>query len=312
MATHVTQRNSIRSRSTRTPITANGAVLPQKGDDALYLRKPPLTRSGIVYALSAIEHEDQEFSVTDTSSAGWSGVDIVPARRSRNAPVSSSGTVIYLNQFEHPSSPAKSLTMSPAGSSSISMFHWSYPIATNSLWNFGLWSSGMDIVGISDAEGITVGTEGTPSSQQWPQTSKEENVQQLVNEALAFLSTPERERLAKRLLQLETDAKEEGEPGCSGISIPSLRNFVNFLKTNKELLIPLISLTSEGNIYASWKASLNRIFSVHFLGDSNVRFVIFRPNDKHPDKTIRLSGSATADIVVEIAAKQGFRSWAFR
>jgi hypothetical protein len=39
------------------------------------------------------------------------------------------------------------------------------------------------------------------------------------------------------------------------------------------------------------------VFSIHFLPNADARFVMFKPNEKHPERKIRISGSATIDTL---------------
>lgn len=114
--------------------------------------------------------------------------------------------------------------------------------------------------------------------------------------------------VADRLLTLFNDAKED-DPTSIGIVLGSLRNFYNFFQLHTDLKCPSISLTPDNNIYVSWRAKKNRVFSVHFLPSADVRFVIFKPNDRHPEKQIRLSGTATTDILKETVAPHGVWIW---
>ena len=86
-------------------------------------------------------------------------------------------------------------------------------------------------------------------------------------------------------------------------------NLNQFFQINTNIKCPTISLTPENNIYASWKGKQNRVFSVHFLASGSVRFVIFKPNDRHPEQQIRLSGTATSDILRETVTPYGVWDW---
>ena len=104
--------------------------------------------------------------------------------------------------------------------------------------------------------------------------------------------------MAKRLLALYYDAKEE-DPDSLGMSAGSLRSFTNFILSHTNLKCPTISLTPDYNIYASWRCEQNRVFSVHFFPNGDARFVIFKPNNRHPERITRISGVATTDILME-------------
>lgn len=138
--------------------------------------------------------------------------------------------------------------------------------------------------------------------------SADEQIQELIFQIKAFLTIPYRHELANRLVTLFKDAKEE-DPTCSGISVGSLRYFYNFLQLHTNLKCPTISLTPEYNIYASWRDDQKRVFSVHFLSNGDARFVIFKPNDRHPERQIRLSGIATTDILMEMVSSYRVLDW---
>jgi len=138
--------------------------------------------------------------------------------------------------------------------------------------------------------------------------NEHEQVQELILEIRTSLSIPYHESLANRLVALFNDAKEE-DSASLGIAVGSLRNFHNFLQSNTNLRCPTISLTPEYNIYASWRLEENRVFSVHFLLNGDTRFVIFKPNDRHPERQIRISGTATTDILKETVSPYGVWDW---
>lgn len=107
-----------------------------------------------------------------------------------------------------------------------------------------------------------------------------------------------REKLIARLKQLREESIEE-EPSHSGIEIESLRDFLGFLQGAPNLQKPLLSLTPEREIYATWKDSPKKLLSIRFLGGKRARFVIFKPNNKDPGMIQRLSGSTTSDAILQ-------------
>lgn len=137
---------------------------------------------------------------------------------------------------------------------------------------------------------------------------EEDQVQELIFRIKRSRSICHRGRLANRLLNLFKDAKEE-DPDCLGIAAKSLRNFNNFLLLHTNLKCPTISLTPDYNIYASWRDGQNRVFSIHFLPDADVRFVIFKLNVRHPERKIRISGVATTDVLMETVTPYGIGDW---
>lgn len=138
--------------------------------------------------------------------------------------------------------------------------------------------------------------------------TKDDQVQELI---FRFRTSPyisNCESLANKLLALFNDAKEE-DTDSIGITLGSIRYFYNFLQLYTNLKVPVISLTPDNNIYASWRYDQNRVFSVHFLPNGDVCFVVFKPNYKHPERKIRFSGTATIDTLRETVASSGVWDW---
>lgn len=127
---------------------------------------------------------------------------------------------------------------------------------------------------------------------------EEEQVQELIFRFKKFRSIPYHKRLADRLLTLFTYAKEE-DPDSLGIAAGSLRDFYDFLYLHDNLKYPSITLSPDNNILASWRGEQNQVFSVHFLSNKDVRFVIFKPIKKYPDRKFRFSGAATIDTLMD-------------
>jgi hypothetical protein len=138
--------------------------------------------------------------------------------------------------------------------------------------------------------------------------SDDESVGEIIWRVATTLPVPYRTKLAVRLSELQ-NAMQEEDIHSGGITVASLHFFVEFLRSNPVLQCPALSVTPDGNIYASWKPAADRVFSIHFLPDAKVRFVIFRPNDKHLGDVIRLSGIATVDMLMSIAAPHGVLDW---
>jgi len=138
--------------------------------------------------------------------------------------------------------------------------------------------------------------------------NEEDQVQELIFQIRKSLSITCQKSLANRLLTLFNDAKEEDSDSL-GIAVGSLRNFYNFFRLHDNLKYPTISLTPDNNIYSSWRGEHNQVFSVHFLPNEDARFVIFKPNDKHPERKIRLSGTATTDTLIKTVESSGVWDW---
>lgn len=157
-------------------------------------------------------------------------------------------------------------------------------------------------------EALSMGGQGSSMATQQPSIIDEESVEEIIWRVRTTLPLPYRVRLASRLGELQKAVQEE-ELDCRGISVGSLQHFIEFLEAYPALRYPAVSVTPDRNIYGSWKSGSERVFSIHFLPDGEVRFVIFRPNDKHPGQAIRLSGTATVDVVISIAAPHGVLDW---
>jgi hypothetical protein len=151
-----------------------------------------------------------------------------------------------------------------------------------------------------------IGQGGSMATQQPPITD-EQSVEEIIRYVQTTLPVRYRARLASRLSELEKAVQEEE---LNGIAVRSLQHFIELLGAYPALRCPAVSVTPDRNIYASWKLGSTRVFSIHFLPDGKVRFVIFCPNDKHPGETIRLSGTATVDVVMSIAEPHGVLNWA--
>jgi hypothetical protein len=137
---------------------------------------------------------------------------------------------------------------------------------------------------------------------------KDEEVNELIRWIRAFTFIPSMANISKRLQTLFNDAKEEDHFHV-GIEVESLRTFYSFLQLHNNLKYPAITLTPDNNIYASWRGEEGRRFSVLYLPNSNVRFVRFVQNSKHPELKIRVSGLTTVDMLMETASPNNELNW---
>lgn len=140
---------------------------------------------------------------------------------------------------------------------------------------------------------------------------KDEEVQNLILLIKSSKAIAGNLGIANRLLELFDSSKEE-EPHSTGMATGSLRCFYKFLERNSTLKLPAITLSPDGNIYASWRGDEGRLFSVHFLADGDVRFVIFRPNRRHPRRKTRVSGATTFDVLLEEVSSYSVDDWISR
>ena len=138
--------------------------------------------------------------------------------------------------------------------------------------------------------------------------NEEDQIQESIFQVKRSRSIPYNENLADMLLALFNAAKEE-DPESVGISPASLQNFIDFFLLHTNLKCPTVSLTPDYNIYASWRSEQNRVFSVHFLPNGDARFVIFKPNQRHPERKTRISGVATIDILMQTVMPNRIEDW---
>lgn len=138
-------------------------------------------------------------------------------------------------------------------------------------------------------------------------STKDEQAQELILQIRKFFFIFNQESLANQLITLFNFAKEE-RPTSPGISVKSLSNFYDFLKLNTNIRTPNLSLSPDRNIYASWRVE-KRVFSAHFLPEGDIRFVLFKPNKRHPKRKIRVTGIATSDTLMEIIAPENLSDW---
>ncbi len=116
------------------------------------------------------------------------------------------------------------------------------------------------------------------------------------------------ERLATRLEQLIEMSREE-QPEQAPPALASVQALIAFLAANPELSYPTMVLTPAGNVRVEWRQGRGRHFAIEFLGDVDVRFVVFAPDPKRPYKVARVSGQASLESVMTLVAPYGVRDW---
>ena len=136
----------------------------------------------------------------------------------------------------------------------------------------------------------------------------DDEIQELIYQIKISISITNGTKIANRLLELYNYSKEE-DSETIGISTESLQNFFSFPQKNTTINYPAISLTQDRNIYASWRSESGDLCSVHFLKGYDVRFVMFIKNYRHPEQKLRLSGTATSDILMETIAPYNVNEW---
>ena len=138
--------------------------------------------------------------------------------------------------------------------------------------------------------------------------SNDEKVLEIILHVRNQLNINFSKQLADRIKFLFDISKEE-YPEEVAILPQSLRNFVGFLQSATNLRYPDVVLSPSKNIRAQWRTGPNRHFAVEFLPTGDAHFVIFTPDPMHPDKTIRMSGLASVDSLMETVQPHGVLTW---
>ena len=123
------------------------------------------------------------------------------------------------------------------------------------------------------------------------------------------LNAPFADRLARRI-RLLLDAAKEEEQVTEQPSLDSLRNLLYFFQTQPGLRYPDLVLSPPGFFRAEWYVSPTRYFAAEFLPGGDSRFVVFGPNRLHSQKTLRLSGTVSVDLLSEAVRPFGVFEWA--
>ncbi len=141
--------------------------------------------------------------------------------------------------------------------------------------------------------------------------NEDEKVLELISHIQGQLNIDFAERLTSRIQFLFEVSKEE-YPDEIAIISGSLRNFISFLQSSPNLNYPDVVLTPSKNIRVQWKTANNRHFAVEFLSTGDTQFVVFSPDQKHPERTIRLSGLVSLDSLMETVKPHGILGWSSR
>jgi hypothetical protein len=136
----------------------------------------------------------------------------------------------------------------------------------------------------------------------------DDKVFELIEHVKNQLNVSFRQQLANRLTFLFEAAKEE-DPDDIAILPGSIKNFIGFIQSAPYLKYPDVVLSPSKNIRAQWRTGPNRHFAVEFLTSGEAYVVIFSPDQKHPEKTIRLSGLVSVDSLMDTAQPHGVLNW---
>lgn len=116
-------------------------------------------------------------------------------------------------------------------------------------------------------------------------------------------------KLAKRLEYLREASIEEA-PEQAYISVNSLQSFISFIRREIKMKEPDLVLTYTGNIRAEWHKSRKEHFSVEFLPNGQVRYVVFARDLNHATRTDRTSGLVSAETLMDKVKPLNVLAWA--
>lgn len=120
---------------------------------------------------------------------------------------------------------------------------------------------------------------------------------------------PYRERLARRLEFLLGAPEEEGEEWGEH-SPASLRQMFLFLQDVSDFQYPSVTVTPSATFRTQWQAGQNQHFAVDFLPDGQVRFVVFAPDPRHPERARRVSGVVSRTDIMKVIEPYKVHRWA--
>ncbi len=89
----------------------------------------------------------------------------------------------------------------------------------------------------------------------------------------------------------------------------SVRQFLQFLRKNRELRAPSIVITNRRNVKAVWRASEKELFWIEFEPNGDVTFLAFSPNAKRSDGIERDWGLSTVGDVLRKSKQIGAFRW---
>lgn len=118
-----------------------------------------------------------------------------------------------------------------------------------------------------------------------------------------------RERLTRRLEFLVETMKEE-EEAWNEDSSESLRMMLLFLQTIPSFRCPTVTVTPSATFRAEWTVDPSRHFAVDFLLDGQVRFVVFCPDPRYPDRVQRGSGITSRENLINVVEPYKVQRWA--
>lgn len=80
----------------------------------------------------------------------------------------------------------------------------------------------------------------------------------------------------------------------------SVEGFCRFLAKIKRPKTPELSVTNNGNIYARWRESSTRKFSLEFLSEKQAKFILFSPSVSQPGAIRYNKGLEDVDTILDV------------
>jgi len=127
--------------------------------------------------------------------------------------------------------------------------------------------------------------------------------QEILTQLRFATKIPYREAMGTRIESL-LEAFQQDSSGVAA-SVKSLQSLLTFLEAHPSLKYPSLTLTPSGDFYASWKENRTHVFSVQFLDNSQVRFVVLRV-----EPAAQLSGLTTPATLMSVVAPLHVMEWA--
>jgi hypothetical protein len=111
---------------------------------------------------------------------------------------------------------------------------------------------------------------------------------------------PYHARLSERIKHLAVAFADDYDGGQ--LSARSMEGLIDFLESTPPSGYPGLTLTPAGDCYAEWRGLQGRKVAIEFLDSGDARYLVFRPNPKHPHRIDRLTGTTTIDALAETMA----------
>lgn len=144
-------------------------------------------------------------------------------------------------------------------------------------------------------EAVRLATELAPAAPASLSEINDAAVRETIRALRHSSALPYRDRLAARLELLHEAFKEE----CEGevLAADSLRGFLLLLERAVFLPYPSVTLTSSGDIYASWRRGSDHVFSAHFRDGGYVDYAVMYPQPQNRTGSDRACGSMTITFI---------------